>query len=56
MEKGKMYRYKYEEACALIYMGENLSGNGYWHQFRKENEERVWCELKTADLHLIEEV
>ena len=40
----------------LIYLGRNLSGNGYWHQFALEHGRgEVWCELLTSDLHLIEE-
>jgi len=37
----------------LIYMGKK----GVWHQFRrtKDPEWKVWCEILTEDLHMIEE-
>jgi len=39
----------------LVYIGKNYSGNGYWHQFEKIDEPGiVWCEIKAADLHMIE--
>lgn len=39
----------------LIYLGNNLSGNGYWHQFsRVEQPYRVWCEVLTSDLSGLE--
>jgi len=39
----------------LIYLGHNFSGNGYWHQFALDDGKgKVWCELLTSDLHLIE--
>lgn len=38
----------------LIYIGNNFSGNGYWHQFEKVDHQGVWCELQGADLALIE--
>lgn len=41
----------------LLYVGFNLSGNGYWHQFEKtDNYGVVWSELQGSDLNLIEEV
>ena len=40
----------------LIYLGHNLSGNGYWHQFAlTHTPQKVWCELQDTDLHMIEE-
>ena len=40
----------------LVYLGENFSGNGYWHQFAKvEYPEIVWCEVLKSDLKYIEE-
>jgi hypothetical protein len=40
----------------LIYLGDNFSGNGYWHQFAKiESPSVVWCEVKGSDLHMFEE-
>lgn len=39
----------------LVYLGYNFSGNGYWHQFALvEKPTKVWCEVLTADLHLLE--
>ena len=39
----------------LIYIGNNWSGNGYWHQFEKVDEpDVVWCEILNTELHLIE--
>lgn len=39
----------------LIYIGYNLSGNGYWHQFVKtDNQGVVWCEVKDNQLHMFE--
>ena len=40
----------------LIYLGNNWSGNGYWHQFKKIDDPRpVWCEVLDSDLRMIEE-
>jgi len=51
---------KYKWTCSpeiLIYLGNNWSGNGYWHQFSKvENPEMVWCEVIDSDLQMIEQV
>ena len=39
----------------LKYVGHNLSGNGYWHQFEKIDEPTVvWSELQCSDLWMIE--
>ena len=39
----------------LKYLGNNHSGNGYWHQFEKiSNPGVVWSELQTSDLWMIE--
>jgi hypothetical protein len=39
----------------LVYMGNNWSSNGYWHQFALvEDPETVWCELLDSDLKMIE--
>ena len=39
----------------LKYVGNNLSGNGYWHQFEKiSNPGVVWSELQGSDLWMIE--
>jgi hypothetical protein len=40
----------------LIYIGHNLSGNGFWHQFVKVEEPNIiWCEVLTDELDMIEE-
>lgn len=55
--KGKKYRFKYtaeENPEPIEYAGYNFSGNGYWHQFKKDGE--VWTELSDSDLELIEPV
>lgn len=39
-----------------IYLGNNWSENGYWHQFALvESPDVVWCEVLGSDLHMIEE-
>lgn len=39
----------------LKYLGNNWSGNGYWHQFEKVSEPGVvWCEVQGAELSLME--
>ena len=39
----------------LIYLGNNWSGNGYWHQFAKVDDPgKVWAEIQTSELDLIE--
>lgn len=40
----------------LVYLGNNFSGNGHWHQFAKVNSPNdVWCEVKTTALEMFEE-
>ena len=40
----------------LIYLGNNFSGNGYWHQFAKvDSPDDVWCEIQPDQLSSIEE-
>lgn len=40
----------------LVYLGDNLSGNGFWHQFAKvEAPTVVWCEVKGYQLEQFEE-
>lgn len=52
---GKKYNFKNQKE-RLVYKGHNFSGNGYWHQFAlTEKPEKVWCEILTSDLHMIEE-
>lgn len=52
---GGRYNWKYQPE-RLIYLGDNFSGNGYWHQFALvENPTEVWCEVKGCDLVMIEE-
>ena len=39
----------------LVYIGNNWSGNGYWHQFEKaDNRGTVWCEVLGNELSMIE--
>ena len=52
---GGKYNWKYQKE-RLVYLGYNLSGNGYWHQFAKvESPSKVWCEVKDTELKLFEE-
>ena len=53
MDIGEEYNFK-NQPERLKYIGYNLSGNGYWHQFEKVGEQGVWCELLDSDLHMIE--
>lgn len=54
-KKGGRYNFK-NQPERLIYMGHNWSGDGYWHQFAKvEKPEKIWCEVLTRDLHMLEE-
>lgn len=40
----------------LIYLGNNWSRNGYWHQFALvEDPTEIWCEVQSSDLELFEE-
>ena len=53
--KGKRYNW-IGQPERLIYLGENWSSNGYWHQFAKvESPDIVWCECLDSDLKNIEE-
>lgn len=55
LENGKKYNWKNQEE-RLIYIGNNWSGNGFWHQFEKIDEPGiVWCEVQDSDLANIEE-
>lgn len=50
MIKGGHYNWKNQKE-RLIYLGENWSGNGYWHQFALvEEPTKVWCEVKDYQL------
>ena len=52
---GKKYNW-INQLERLVYLGNNWSGNGYWHQFAKvESPEKVWCEVQDSDLGMIEE-
>jgi hypothetical protein len=56
MKRGEKYKWRYQDDI-MVYLGYNFSGNGYWHQFRKIGDSReVWCEVRTDDLQMIEEV
>lgn len=55
MKIGGKYNWK-NQPERLIYLGDNFSGNGYWHQFAKiDSPEEIWCEVKGDDLHFFEE-
>ena len=55
MKVGGKYNWKGQPE-RLVYLGNNWSGNGYWHQFAKvDDPNKVWCEVKDAELHMIEE-
>jgi hypothetical protein len=52
---GNKYNWKGQPE-RLIYLGNNWSGNGYWHQFSKvETPDKVWCEIRNSELDMIEE-
>ena len=57
MKIGGHYNWKYEPETRLIYLGNNWSGNGYWHQFAKADDPAmtVWCEVKDTELPMIEQ-
>ena len=51
---GEKYNWKNQDE-RLVYLGNNWSGNGFWHQFAKvESSEVVWCEIKSQNLFMIE--
>ena len=51
---GEEYNFR-NQPERLIYIGNNFSGNGHWHQFEKVSERGVvWCEIQPSELHLIE--
>jgi hypothetical protein len=61
MEKDEMvigedYNFKHstDPYKVLVYLGFNLSGNGYWHQFADKETGEVWAEILDSDLKLIE--
>ena len=55
MKLGGKYNWKGQKE-RLIYLGENFSGNGYWHQFAKvETPKEVWCEALKSEMSMIEE-
>lgn len=54
LQVGEKYNFK-NQPERLVYLGDNFSGNGYWHQFAKTEEpEVVWSEMQDSDLHMIE--
>ena len=55
-EIGGRYNWKGQPE-RLIYLGNNWSGNGYWHQFAKVDDPsmKVWCEVQGRDLASFEE-
>jgi len=51
--KGELYTFE-NDTTVLVYLGENYSGNGYWHQLAKEESPtEVWCEMLYDDIKLI---
>lgn len=55
MKIGGRYNWK-NQPERLIYLGNNWSGNGYWHQFAKvESPSIIWCEVKDNQLSSFEE-
>ena len=55
MKIGDRYNWKNQPA-RLVYIGMCEPRNGFWHQFAKvESPDVVWCEVLTADLHMLEE-
>lgn len=51
MKIGGMYNW-IGQPERLIYLGKR----GHWHQFAKADRPfRVWCEVLTEDLHMLEE-
>ena len=51
MKVGGFYNWKGQSA-RLIYVGSNKG----WHQFEKVGQPGViWCEVRTIDLHMLEE-
>lgn len=55
MKIGGKYNWKGQPE-RLIYLGDNFSGNGYWHQFAKvDSPWNVWCEVKGDELRFFEE-
>jgi hypothetical protein len=55
LELGKLYKFRADEN-ELKYIGNNWSGNGYWHQFEKDGYDGVWCELANNEIRLIEPI
>ncbi len=55
LQIGGKYKFSHDNV-KLNYIGFNFSGNGYWHQFEKEGEQGVWCELLDTDLQLLEPI
>jgi len=54
MVKGGRYNFK-DQPERLIYLGNNWSGNGDWHQFALvESPHTVWCEVKENQFNLFE--
>ena len=58
-QKGERWNWKHDPDTKLVYVGTTLSymgwRNTYWHQFEKVDDPgKVWCEVLTSDLHLLE--
>ncbi len=47
---GNLYQWAHQQE-RLVYLGNNWSGNGYWHQFAKvETPSVIWCECLDSNL------
>ena len=54
MTIGKEYKFRSQKEC-LVYIGNNFSGSGLWHQFEKVSQRGVvWAEVQDSDLHLMD--
>ena len=50
LKRGEKYNWV-NQPERLIYIGHNISGNGYWFQFALiDSPTEVWCECKASDL------
>ena len=55
LKKGGKYNWR-DQPERLVYLGNNWSGNGNWHQFALVSSPKdIWCECLDSDLRMIEE-
>jgi hypothetical protein len=52
-----IYFWNHDPETKLRYLGHNWSGNGHWHQFalKEDGDRKVWCEVTSEDLRLLQE-